>query len=139
MVLSVSKISLVGVEKIFCNPSWQLWHHQYLKNSTKIYLFKGCKKLPNISSMPVPCGTLLPYRFHQAKIGRVQGLCWIVSVLFSSCQRGGVGGGGGSKICSPNHILSFGNLKNLTNLTGSTMSEGHMQKQIRFLKSAGKL
>ena len=44
-----------------------------------------------------------------------------------------------SKICSPNHILSFGNLKNLTNLTGSTMSEGHMQKQIRFLKSAGKL
>ena len=45
----------------------------------------------------------------------------------------------GPKICSPNHILSFGNLKNLTNLTGSTMSEGHMQKQIRFLKSAGKL
>ena len=51
----------------------------------------------------------------------------------------GWGWGGGSKICSPNHILSFGNLKNLTNLTGSTMSEGHMQKQIRFLKSAGKL
>ena len=52
----------------------------------------------------------------------------------------GWGWGGGVQNLQPQpYFLSFGNLKNLTNLTGSTMSEGHMQKQIRFLKSAGKL